>query len=78
MGVTRVHVFSSRPWSWGENISAGNPGVRAACRGWMHSPGHRANILDPRFKRVGGGFARTSEGRYHTYFVMDLGTPMGR
>ena len=44
----------------------------------MHSPGHRANILDPRFEWVGGGFARTRLGRYHTYFVMDLGTPRGR
>jgi uncharacterized protein YkwD len=74
----RIHQYSSRRWSWGENISAGYKNVRAACRGWMHSPGHRANILDPRFKRVGGGFASTRGGPYRTYFVMDLGTPLGR
>jgi uncharacterized protein YkwD len=73
----RIHLFSSRRWSWGENISAGFTSVRAACRGWMHSPGHRANILEPRFEWVGGGFARTRRGPYHTYFVMDLGTPQG-
>jgi len=73
----RIHLFSSRPWSWGENISAGYPSVRAACRGWMHSAGHRANILDPRFKWVGGGFARSGRAFYPTYFVMDLGTPLG-
>jgi uncharacterized protein YkwD len=73
----RIHLYSSRRWSWGENISAGYTSVRAVCRGWMHSAGHRHNILDPRFKRVGGGFARSGRGPYRTYFVMDLGTPLG-
>jgi uncharacterized protein YkwD len=70
----RIALFSSRPWSWGENIAAGQRSARSACRAWMHSPGHRRNILDPGFKRVGGGFARG--GPYGTYFVMDLGTPL--
>src|SRR3954469_9390734 len=34
--------------SWvGENIAMGYPTGRAVVRGWMHSPGHRANILRP-------------------------------
>ena len=74
----RIHLFSSRAWTWGENISAGYRSVRAACRAWMRSPGHRANILDPRFSRVGGGFVWTRQGPYHRYFVMDLGTPLSR
>jgi uncharacterized protein YkwD len=71
----RIALFNSLRWTWGENIAAGFRTGRAACRGWMNSPGHRANILDPDFKRVGGGFARTRRGPYYTYFVMELGTP---
>ena len=35
-----------------ENIAFG-PGPESIERGWMHSPGHRANILDPRMTAVG-------------------------
>jgi uncharacterized protein YkwD len=38
----------------GENI-AFNSTVRRAHRALMASPGHRANILDPRMRRVGVG-----------------------
>jgi uncharacterized protein YkwD len=38
----------------GENI-AYNATVRRVHRAFMHSPGHRANILDPRFRQVGVG-----------------------
>jgi len=53
--------------SWrkvGENIAqcggCGAPGeatLRAFQRGWMESPGHRGNILDPGFRRFGFGLA---------------------
>lgn len=38
----------------GENIALA-PDVLVAFRGLMNSPGHRANILDPQFKRIGIG-----------------------
>ncbi|MCL6613629.1 MAG: hypothetical protein K6U03_03235 [Firmicutes bacterium] len=38
----------------GENI-AGNPSAAGAMRAWMNSPGHRANILNPSFTRIGIG-----------------------
>jgi uncharacterized protein YkwD len=40
---------------WGEE-RAGTP-VRAV-RAWMHSPGHRANILQPRYTEIGIGITR--------------------
>lgn len=40
----------------GENIS-GNKSVAASMAALMQSPGHRANILDPRFTHVGVGIA---------------------
>jgi uncharacterized YkwD family protein len=38
----------------GENI-AGNPSAVGAMSSWMNSPGHRANILNPKFNRIGIG-----------------------
>jgi uncharacterized protein YkwD len=37
----------------GENIAEGYPTPRALVSAWMHSPGHRANILDRHFDRIG-------------------------
>lgn len=47
-----------RSWSLGENLAWG-AGKRATPRSivdaWMKSPGHRANILDERFRHIGIG-----------------------
>lgn len=49
----------------GENIAVGYPSGRAVVnRGWMHSPGHRANILRPRFRLMGIGAHRDDSGRW--------------
>ena len=39
----------------GENIAYGYPSPEAVMNGWMNSPGHRGNILDPDFKYIGVG-----------------------
>lgn len=56
-------------WGVGENIAMGYRSVRAACRGWMASPGHRKNILEPSYEAVGAGYAR---GRGGPFFVQEL------
>jgi len=42
-------------WSAGENLAWGAPGlgVRKTVSLWMHSPGHRANLLSKTWNRVG-------------------------
>lgn len=45
--------------SWtlaGENIAAGQPSAEAAFTDWLMSPGHRANIERPGFRRIGVGY----------------------
>jgi uncharacterized protein YkwD len=45
-------------WSVGENIAWGNGPLatpRSIMNGWMHSPGHRANILRGQFRDIGIG-----------------------
>ncbi|MDQ1383297.1 MAG: hypothetical protein QOG65_676, partial [Actinomycetota bacterium] len=59
----------------GENIAAGSAGTLegALHDAWMHSDGHRANILAPGFTRVGVGVFCTSNGSI--YLTQDFGHP---
>ncbi|MFJ2263827.1 CAP domain-containing protein [Streptomyces sp. NPDC087844] len=51
----------------GENIACGQRSPAEVVRGWMDSPGHRANILKPAFTHLGVGFAGGgSAGTYWT------------
>ena len=50
------YLRRARAWSAGENIAWGSGGYatpRSIVRAWMNSPGHRANILNSRFREVG-------------------------
>jgi uncharacterized protein YkwD len=44
-----------RVWSAGENLAWGAPDISASrtVTNWMNSPGHRANILNPRWRYIG-------------------------
>jgi uncharacterized protein YkwD len=65
----RVRIFDTegRFTFVGENIGAGYGSAHQACVGWMHSPGHRENILRSGFTYVGGGYAHG--GPYGSYYV---------
>lgn len=39
--------------AWGENIAAGYDSEQVVMDGWMHSSGHRANILGSQFQEMG-------------------------
>jgi uncharacterized protein YkwD len=56
-----------------ENIAAGYPTPEAVVQGWMSSPGHRANLLNPRYTEIGIGLA-AGGGRYGTYWTQNFGT----
>jgi uncharacterized protein YkwD len=57
----------------GENIAAGYPTPEAVVASWMASPGHRANILSPRFTEIGVGMT-AGGGVYGTYWTEEFGT----
>jgi uncharacterized protein YkwD len=60
-------------WSWvGENIAMGYKTPETVMSGWMDSSGHRANILNGRFKDVGFGVTQDSQGRW--WWTTDFGT----
>jgi len=58
----------------GENLAAGQQTPEQAFSDWMQSPGHRANILDPRFVELGIGIR--SGGHYGMYWVLEFGLPL--
>ena len=50
----------------GENVAYGYPTGRAVVnRGWMRSPGHRANILEPRYRRGVVAARRSDDGTWY-------------
>jgi uncharacterized protein YkwD len=54
------YVPKGRSWSLGENIGWGTLDLgepASVVKAWMNSPGHRANILNPRFRDIGIGIA---------------------
>ncbi len=54
----------------GENIAYGYESPRALVSAWMHSAGHRANILNPHFHRIGVSGWRATNGQ--TYATQDF------
>jgi uncharacterized protein YkwD len=59
----------------GENIAEGQLTVDEVMDTWMHSPGHRRNILDPGFRELGVGLALgRSGGEWRVEWVQTFGT----
>jgi uncharacterized protein YkwD len=56
--------------SLGENVAYNYDGPDAVMRGWMESPGHRANILRAAFKRIGVGCVVDERG--HRWWTQDF------
>ncbi|MFH8984609.1 CAP domain-containing protein [Streptomyces varsoviensis] len=50
----------------GENIARGQADAKAVMDTWMHSPGHKANILNPDYKKLGIGVHFGPGGPYWT------------
>ena len=70
----RVIRAGYQPRLTGENIAFGPESAEEAVAGWLASPGHCANIMDPRFQHIGVALA-TGRGRGQIYWVQDFGAP---
>ena len=64
--------------NWGENIAAGYSTPEAVVRGWINSPGHRANMLSDSYKEMGVGHYYlandTGSVNYNHYWTQTFGT----
>ena len=64
----------------GENIGAGYSTPEAVVEGWINSPGHRANLLNPDFTEIGVGYYflenDTGTENWNHYWTQVFGTPL--
>jgi uncharacterized protein YkwD len=62
----RLAAAKYRWRTYGENVASGQTSAAQVLKDWMHSRGHRTNILNPSFTEIGAGYAVDREGRpYH-------------
>jgi len=51
--------------SFGENIAYGQRTPEEVVKGWMNSPGHKANIMNKTYTNIGVGISRDPDGRIY-------------
>jgi uncharacterized protein YkwD len=69
----RLAAVKYRWTAYGENVAQGQPNAAEVLKDWMHSSGHRKNILNSYYTELGTGYATDRAGR--TYFVQVFATP---
>ena len=70
----RVLRAGYEPRLSGENIAFGPVSAEEVVAGWLDSPGHCANIMEPTFEHIGIGLA-TGRKRGRIYWVQTFGAP---
>ncbi|HJL14448.1 MAG TPA: CAP domain-containing protein [Sandaracinaceae bacterium LLY-WYZ-13_1] len=57
---------------WGENIAAGSPTAERVMEGWMDSPGHCRNIMNPAYRVIGIGYAEAEGSTFGRYWTQNF------
>ncbi|HEX7891909.1 MAG TPA: CAP domain-containing protein [Ramlibacter sp.] len=61
-------------WKWvGENLAGGDRNVGSAVQGWIDSPSHCENMMNPRFVDVAVACVANPRSQWGTYWTMVLG-----
>ena len=63
--ASRTRMFHSK-MGHGENVAYGQRSPQEVMNDWMHSPGHRRNILNPRYRQIGVGAVSSGRSIYWT------------
>ena len=71
----RVRAVGYREKLVGENIAYGPKTLEDVVQGWLDSPGHCENIMDPRFAEMGIAYATGQSGRHGLYWVQLFAAP---
>lgn len=58
----------------GENIAAGQDTTRKVVDGWLGSPGHCANLMNPQFRELGAAYAVDPKSDAGIYWTAMFGT----
>jgi uncharacterized protein YkwD len=63
-------------WRWsGENVASGQQDADTVVAGWLDSPGHCANIMQPNFTQMGVAFALAPGQNPGIYWAQEFGAP---
>ncbi|MEB0006357.1 CAP domain-containing protein [Pseudomonas sp. MH9.2] len=73
--AARARAVGYRGRQIGENIAAGQGSPSQAMQGWLASPGHCANLMNPMFTQVGAAYATASRSDLGIYWTMLFGAP---
>ena len=68
---TMMRTFGIQYKTAGENIAKGYLNAQSVMKGWMNSSGHRANILNPSFGKIGVGYVNINGTTYWTQMFTD-------
>ncbi|QJD57811.1 CAP domain-containing protein [Pseudomonas sp. gcc21] len=60
----------------GENIAAGQGAVEQVVQGWLASPGHCSNIMEPGYTEMGAAYALSDDGKGTIVWTQVFGTPL--
>ena len=71
----RVKAAGYREQRVAENIAYGPLSTEDVIAGWLNSPGHCENLMDPRFKEMGIAFAPESGEHQELYWVQLFADP---
>ena len=69
----RITAAGYRWRAYAENIAAGYPTPAAVVAGWIESPGHCQNLMNPTYRELGVGFAPSVGASFGSYWVQDFG-----
>ncbi len=72
----RVERAGYRFRTVGENIAAGQQNAEAAVAGWIKSPGHCANLMNPAFVDMGAGVVVDRRSEMGVYWTQEFGAPL--
>lgn len=59
----------------GENIAAGHGSAEQVMAGWLSSPGHCSNIMNPGYTEMGAAYAINKDSAAVSYWTQVFGTP---
>lgn len=76
--TTRIESKGYSGWlTIGENLGAGYKTPEEVFSGWLASPTHRENILNPNYREIGIGFSVIPGSQYKDYWVETFGARPG-
>ena len=71
----RITAAGYRWTTAGENIASGQDSVQEAVAGWIKSPGHCANLMNPGYREMGIAAAVNAKSEGGIYWVQTFGAP---